>query len=305
MRRLMAIGWALALLVGSARTTHAIVVPLAEPASVGSQLIFYYDTREGFTTFANLGQVGLEPVIVRVEFYGPTFDPTTQPAVNTYILEPFGTRVIDVGALKEGIGLAAQQGIAVASVVNDASEPIHVPSLTGNFTVANLATGSAWGSPAVARSARFEFDGSTVPVGVVVDGVTVVYQSIQPERLTLAAYYDPRTLAPVSAHGNQVIFVNLTNAATKGAFVTPGSTTWEIDVGPHEGGPSTFTTVTVSGVTEFDLVSLVGEAANGGAGGLLFGSREMHIGESRLIFFAQSLGTFGTGYLLPTVPRVF
>lgn len=303
MRRLMAIGWALALLLGSARTTHAIVVPLDQPASVGSQLLFYYDTREGFTTFANLGQVGLEPVTVRIEFYGPTFGVTT--AVQTYILGPLETRVIDVGALKATLGLAAQQGIAVASVVNDASEPINVPSLSGNFTVANLATGSAWGSPAPARSARFEFDGSTVPVGIVVDGNTVAYQSFQPPRLTLAAYYDPRTLAPVSAHGNQVIFVSLKNAATKGAFVTPGSTTWEIDGAGHDGGPPIFTTVTVSGVTEFDLISLVGEAANGAAGGLLFSSSDTPIGESRLVFFVQSLGTFGTGYLLPPVPRVF
>lgn len=305
MQRLIAFGWALALLLGSARTTHAIVVPLDQPASVGSQLIFYYDTRDGFTTFANLGQVGLDEVKVRVEFYGPNFDVDSQPALQVYLLGPLETRVIDIGALKANIGLGAQQGIAVAYVVNDASEPINVPVLSGNFTVANLATGSAWGSPAAARSARFETDGSTPPQGTVVDGITVAYQSFQPPRLTLAAYYDPQTLAPVSAHGNQVIFVSLKNAKTKGAFVTPGSTTWEIDGAGHDGGPPIFTTVTVSGVTEFDLVSLVGEAANGAAGGLLFSSNDTAIGESRLVFFVQSLGTFGTGYLLPPVPRVF
>jgi hypothetical protein len=52
-----------------------------------------------------------------------------------------------------------------------------------------------------------------------------------------------------------------------------------------------------------DLVSLIGEGANGAAGGLLFSTNEVHIDESRLIFFVQSLGTFGTGYLLPPVPR--
>lgn len=305
MRRLMAIGWALALVLGSARTTHSAVTPLVQPASVGSQLIFYYDTRDGFTTFANLGQVGLDPVTVRVEFYGPTFDAASQPAVQAYTLGPLETRVIDVGALKADIGLGAQQGIAVAYVTNDATEPINVPVITGNFTVANLATGSAWGSPAAARSARLEADGSTPPRGTVVDGNTVVYQSIQPERLTLAAYYDPRTLAPVSAHGNQVIFVSFKNATSKGAFLTSGSTSWDIDGAGHDGGPPIFTTVPVSGVTEFDLVSLVGEAANGAAGGLLFSTSDVRGGESRLIFFVQSLGTFGTGYLLPPVPTVF
>lgn len=299
MQRLIAIGWALALLLGSARTTHAVVTPQIQPASVGSQLLFYYDTREGFTTFANLAQIGFEPVTVRVEFYGPTFG---DPAVTSYTLDPFGTRVIDVGALKESIGLAAQQGIAVAFVVTGgAQEPIEDPSLTGNFTVANLATGSAWGAPAAARSARYAIDGALVPLGEVVDGVNIVYQSLQPQTLTLAAYYDPRTLAPVAAHGNQVIFVNLKNAATKGASVTAGSTTWTVDGAGQEGALPIFTTVTVNGVTEMDLVSLVGEAANGGPGRFFFNTADTDIGESRLIFFVQSLGTFGTGYLLPPV----
>jgi hypothetical protein len=244
-------------------------------------------------------------VLVRIEFYGPTFDATTQPAVQGYLLGPFETRVIDVGALKASIGLPAQQGIAVAFAVNDISEPIEYPALSGNFTVANLATGSAWGAPAPARSARIAADGSTPPLGAVVDANQVVYESIQPGLLTLAAYYDPRTLAPVSAHGNQVIFVNLKNATSKGAFVTAGSTAWTIDGAGHGGGPPIFTTVPVSGVVEFDLVSLVGEAANGAAGGLIFSTTDAPIGESRFIFFVQSLGTFGTGYLLPPIPRVF
>ena len=135
----------------------------------------------------------------------------------------------------------------------------------------------------------------------VVDGVNIVYQSLQPQTLTLAAYYDPRTLAPVAAHGNQVIFVNLKNAATAGAFVTAGSTTWTVDGAGQEGALPIFTTVTVSGVTEMDLVSLVGEAANRGPGRFFFNTTDTDLGESRLIFFVQSLGTFGTGYLLPPV----
>ncbi len=303
MRRLMTIGWALALLLTSARTTHAAVTPLVQPANVGSQLIFYYDTRDGFTTFVNLNQVSSGPVSVRVEFYGPSLG--GNPPTQAYNLEPFETRVIDVGALKETIGLPAQQGIAVAYATNEATEPIEYPALSGNFTVANLATGSAWGAPAPARSARIATNGATAPLGAVVDAQQVVYESVQPTLLTLAAYYDPRTLAPVSAHGNQVIFVNLRNATSKGAFVTAGSTAWSIDGAGHGGGPPIFTTVPVSGVVEFDLVSLVGEAANGAAGGLIFSTSDARGDDSRFIFFVQSLGTFGTGYLLPPIPRVF
>ena len=73
----------------------------------------------------------------------------------TFDLAAGAVRVVDIGSFKVTDGLPAQQGIAVASIVNRPNcLPIHNRALQGNFTVANLATGSAWGSPAVGRSAR-------------------------------------------------------------------------------------------------------------------------------------------------------
>jgi hypothetical protein len=74
MGRLAAIGGALVLMLGGAVTTHAVVAPLTQSASVGSQLIYYYDTREGFTTFASISQIGIGPLTVQIDFWGPTFE---------------------------------------------------------------------------------------------------------------------------------------------------------------------------------------------------------------------------------------
>ncbi len=300
MRRLLAIGWFLALALSGARVTYALPVPLEQPHGVGAQLIYYYDARDGFTTFVNLGQVGADEITVRVDFYGPTFQNRFS---KTYTVGPIDVRVIDVGALRATDGLPAQQGIAVASVVNALGKPIAVTpltSLTGNFTVANLATGSAWGSPAAARAAQGIFSGAAPPFGTVVEG-DIGYQRIRPSLLTLAAHYDPRSLAPVSAHGNQVIFITFKDG--EGLDVTSGSTEWTIDGNSRGGQSPIFVTTTVDGVTELDLVSLLGEVANGGPGNLIFSTNEQDFNESRLVFFVQSLGTFGTGYLLPPITR--
>jgi hypothetical protein len=203
--------------------------------------------------------------------------------------------------LKASQGLGAQQGVAFATIVDELGNPIHVSeSLMGNFTVANLATSSAWGGPALGRSARLAADDSEPTDGTVVDGTTVAYQTIQPFLLPLGTYYDPRSLAPVEAHGNQLIFVNFIDSTGVGSPVTSASTTWSILATKGEDGQLVRNTpITVSGVTEFDVVTLFGEGANGSAGGAAFLTADRPAGLSRLIFFVQSLGTFATGYLLP------
>jgi len=206
-------------------------------------------------------------------------------------------RTIDVGSELKAGDIASQQGIVVATVVDESGNALELPFLTGNFTVANLATGSAWGAPAVARSARNASDGSVPERFSVVDGTNVVYQSIQPPRVVLATFYDPRTLAPATVHGSQVIFVNFANNGSAGA-VTEATTKWVIDA--HRANQSLlFDFVTVKGVVDVDLATLLGDDANGAAGGIIFGSDDADVGQSRLIFFAEALGTFGTGYLLP------
>jgi hypothetical protein len=194
--------------------------------------------------------------------------------------------------------------VAVASILNGDGLPVHNRVLQGNFTVANLATGSAWGSPAAGRGAR-DFIGREPPSGTVVDGVSTKYQIIQPDALVLATYYNPQTLAPVADHGNQLIFVNFVDGLGDGvgfsAPLTPASTNWLFFVRRGADGTAVSTQVEVTGITERDLVSVLGAEANGtpGGGGFVRGAGTENA--NRFIFFVQSLGTFGTGYLLPSI----
>jgi len=60
------------------------------------------------------------------------------------------------------------------------------------------------------------------------------------------------------------------------------------------------TTFRASGVTVTDLASVAGPGVNGAPGSIRFSAEPVSGGplETRLIFFAESLGTFGTGYQL-------
>ena len=301
MRTMTAILGTLLLLSTSVMTAHAQLVITEPDLASGSQLIFYYDTREGFTTFVNIRSNVAEPITVQLDVWGPTFDEAAK-LTKTFSFAPFAVRVIDIGALGTTDGLPAQQGIALASILNDSGLPIHVRrGLFGNFTVANLATGSAWGSPAAGRSVRSTADPTAEPAdGTVVTQQGVHYQLIQPNILTLATYYNPETLSPVEDHGNQLIFVNFIDGIGT-APLTAESTTWDVNVTRGADGTPLIGTVDTAGVTERDLVSVLGSEANGASGGGTLTAGEGSVNANRFVFFVQALGTFGTGYLLPSL----
>jgi hypothetical protein len=58
---------------------------------------------------------------------------------------------------------------------------------------------------------------------------------------------------------------------------------------------------TANGVTVTDLASVAGPGVNGAAGSMEFRASNANIDLSRLIYFTEALGTFGTGYLLPPI----
>ena len=297
MRTMTAIVGALFLLVSGAMKTHAQVVITQPDLAAGSQLIFYYDAREGFTTFVNIRNSGGEPLMVQLDVWGAAFQ---SRVIQTFPLAAGAVRVVDIGSLKATAGLEAQVGIAVASIVQALDTPIHTRSLMGNFTVANLTTGSAWGSPAVGRGARNVVNGLEPANGTVVNGTTVVYQIIQPNALALATYYNPQSLAPVEAHGNQLIFVNFKDGVA-GAGLTAASTNWLMIATRGADGTQLSNQFTTIGVNEQDIVGLLGTDANGAPGGGGFIRGDGTANANRFIFFVQSLGTFGTGYLLPNL----
>lgn len=317
----MRLHWLLALLILAVVPTPAGALEkifpgaTARPNNKGDQVIFYYDVREGFATFLNLRNEANSELKVTILYYGPDFTaPFTQnvtlPAVPGKSGAPGtgGVLVIDVGALRAS-GLAATPGVAIATAVDDMGRSIITRGLVGNFTIANLATGSAWGSSAPARSAIIP--PSTTPtdacapkeaapkLGTVVDGSTIVFTPIQPATADLAAYYDPATLAPEAAGGNQLIFLSFVDVPGPVYSAAAAESVWSVAAVRATGETFPSTVVHVTGVKVSNLSSEVGTAVTGSSGAITFSADPRSAPLTRLVFFTETLGTLGTGYLLP------
>ena len=286
----------------------------ARPNVRGDQVIFYYDAREGFTTFINIRNEATAELNVELDFYGPTFttpftETVTLPATNGTNGAPGvgGLMVIDVGALRAS-GLAATPGVAFATVVNATGQPVVSRGLSGNFTVANMATGSAWGSPGAARSAIHPpTPGADAcapkppspTVGSVIDGTSVLLSPIQPTNADLSVYYDPATLPPAAVGGNQLIFVSFVDVPGTTFTVAAAPTHWTFTPVRNTGEGIASGFFNVSGLTVSDLVSVAGPGVNGSSGSILFNADPNPAQLTRLIYFSETIGTFSTGYLLP------
>jgi len=212
---------------------------LSAPQSVGDQVVFYYDTRANFTTFLTIRNMSQDQLTVNVLFYGPTL---STPFSKSVTLAGSALTIIDAGALR-GNGLPAQPGIAFATAVDGSGQAITSGALTGNFTIANLQTGAAFGAAGAARSTLT--DGEHIPnVGSPIDGTHAIFTLIRPSSALLAAYYDPTSLAPVASSGNQLIFLTFEDRYDSNWTAAIGSTTWNVTTTRSSGAEvdaSTFT----------------------------------------------------------------
>jgi hypothetical protein len=266
------------------------------PETTGDQVVFYYDARPDFTTFINLRNTGAEEITASVLFYGPSFSTPFSRAVT---LAAGALTILDVGILR-GNGLPAQTGAAFATIVNATGQPIAQGGLTGNSTVANLLTGSAFGAAGLARTAR-NGDFERPDKGAVI-GDEFRFAPLKADGYLLAAYYDPASLAPVSSSGNQLIFLAFEDEYVPTYRATIGSTTWRAITTRGNGAPVSDTEFTANGVTVTDIASVAGPGVNGSSGSMVLlrgGSPPSR--QSDVVYFTESLGTFGTGYLLPPI----
>ena len=270
----------------------------SEPRGRGDQLVLYYDTREGFTSFLNVANPGGSALDVRLVFYDAALEPRHS---STETIPAGGTRTIDVGGLV-GSRLSRSAGIATATAVDGAGSPVTSGELSGNFTIANLQTLSAWGGPAVGRRAWRREGGGFTPAGAgqTIDGNMVVLEPLGPGALDLAIYYDPTTLEPADRGGNQLISVSFADV-TGGADIVAQPSTWNVSASRNDGTSLPTSTWTAQGVDVSDLVSVVGSGIEGAAGRLEFAA-VAGSASNRMVFFLESLGTFATGYRLPALP---
>ena len=123
---------------------------------------------------------------------------------------------------------------------------------------------------------------------------------VQPAAADLPVYYDPDSLAPAEQGGNQVIFVTFADRVGVPFGVEKITTEWELEAIRDTGVPIDAEPIETGGVAVTDLVALLGSDARGTRGSITFSAEPSAERMTRLVFFTQSLGTFGTGYLLPT-----
>lgn len=271
----------------------------SEPRGRGDQLVFYYDTREGFTSFLNVANPGGSAVDVELSFYDSAL---VARYASTETIPAGGTRTIDVGGLV-GSGLTRSAGIATITAIDGAGLPVTTGMLGGNFTVANLQTQSAWGGPAAGRRAWRRDGGGFVPAGPGqrIDGDVVVLEPLSPEALDLATYYDPATLEPADRGGNQLIFVSFADVVG-GAGIAAQPSTWNVSASRNDGTLLPSVTWMAEGVEVSNLVAVAGAGIEGAAGRLEFVAAPGSAA-NRMVFFLESLDTFATGYRLPALPE--
>jgi hypothetical protein len=316
MRWIHALGLIAVLLITAPTVGAETIFPgsINRPNTKGDQVIFFYDVRDGFTTFLGLRNEAASEIHVQVLFYDANFDaPFTQTVTIPFAAGKSGApgtggiAVIDVGALRAS-GLPAGAGVAFATVVDDSGHPIVTRGLSGNFTIANSATGSAWGSPGAARNAIHPSSGTTtcvtdkppnVPLGTVIDGSDPLFTPIQPANADLATYYNPDTLAPAAIGGNELIFISFVDVPGTTYTATATATAWTAAALKSTGEQLPAASIDVNGVLVSDLASVIGPGVSGSSGAVTFTAPPRSAPLTRLIFFSESLGTFGTGYLLP------
>lgn len=282
----------------SAGTTPGAPTPVAPSGSTahsrGDQLLAYFDARDGFTSFVGIANTGAEPLLVRVDVRGADL----RLALSwRETLAATTTRTIDVGALRAS-GLGAEPGLLLVTAIDGTGAAIASDALAGNFTVAHLDRGAAWGAAAIPRRARVAATGAAAPGGTIIDGATVVLETIRPSAVELAAYHAPATLDRHEVGGNQVIFASFDDVAGAAPEVVPAAMRWVVDAVRQDGAAIEAAALDTSGVEVTHLEELLGADAADAPGRLELVARTPSA-DNRLVFFAQSLGSFATGYLLP------
>jgi hypothetical protein len=265
------------------------------PAARGDQVLAVYDARDEATTFLNLSNAGAGDLTLEIALYGPDLDLC---AVRRTVVPAGGTRTLDVASLRED-RLPAATGLAIATAIDNAGRPVTSGALGGTFTIADLATGAAWGAPALARSARRAAGGTLPPPGTPIDGDSVRLERLEPPALDLAAYYGP---AAISAQGGATSLISISFDDGAGAPIEPIAmpTRWRLRAWRGDGAVVANAEIERSGVAVDDLPVLLGPEAASTAGRARLTASGPRAA-NRAVFFVQSLGGFASGYALPAV----
>jgi hypothetical protein len=262
---------------------------IGEPLAAGDQLIFFFDTRAPRVTFVNVSNPAGTAITLEVLI----------PAAGVRDVIELGAlanQVIDPTALAPG-----QRGLFVVTpiVAPGDHRPVVPPApLLGNYTLANLELGSAFGGNALAR--RAVNGAELASPGTIVDGVGIRYQRIDPGQLAIPVYYNPATLGPPELDGNRLLLGAFVDQYDDGQFSLAARVgNVEARFFDREGIEVAAASVLLAGeVLDIDLETLAGKPLDSSGKVFLRFSPRATSGNF-LGLFAQTLETFGAGGVLP------
>jgi hypothetical protein len=278
---------------------------VATPGTTGDQLLFFYDATAGRSPFLVVSNLSPAALTLEVAWYPQ--DLGRRLATQRQTLAIGGNVILDPSQVE---GVSGNAGITVVTPIVEGSEgrPV-VPQpvndtlasaasgpLAGGFTLADLATGAAFGQNPLARIA-VTADGKRAAPGSIVDGTTVRYQRIAPDALVIPFYFNPST-------------AGFTNRAILGAFadryapeifsIGPASADLGYGLIDAAGADVASGSLTVTGVS-FTTVQELGDATPlTSSGKVVFGTTSPLADDANLLgLMSQSLGTFSVGQGLP------
>ena len=281
------------------------------PDVVGDQLIFFYDARSGRTPFLSFSNPASSGINVDVAFYDAGLDSRISElscsldAASNLLIDPTASTPPATCTVVAGAGAASgNAGLAVITpVAGSGSTQAVVPPapLTGNFTLANLTLGSAFGENAFGRLA-VNGDGSKAAAGQNVDGSTVRYQRFTPAVLMVPVYFNPNTLGAPENDGNRVILAEFNDQYGARFDVTPLSDSPMAVFFTNGGQQLTSQAVSVTGVLLSNLQEVSGGVTFNSSGKAFFTVSPG--GGNAFGIFSQSQGTFASGQRMPAVDAV-
>ena len=274
---------------------------LGTPGTSGDQLIFFYDATASRTPFLVVSNLAPGALTLEIAWYSQ--DLSRRLATQFEVIESDGNRIFAPSQLPAATGNA---GIAVVTPVRATGDaiPIVPPALPGfaggalfgGYTLADLASNSAFGESPLARLA-VDASGDRASAGAVVDGTAVRFQRFAPTLLVVPFYFDPRSAG----------FVNRLTLATfaddygpNGFAIAPTTTDLDFRFADAGGDIVADGGVRVSGVYLNDVQSIAGAGKLTGSGKASFiFDGELPSGVNLFGIISQSLGTFAVGQRLP------
>ncbi|HYC22895.1 MAG TPA: hypothetical protein VEI94_09330 [Candidatus Bathyarchaeia archaeon] len=284
---------------------------ISTPLASGDQLIFFYDARTGRTPFLSFSNPASSGINVDVAFYDAGLDSRISElscslgAASNLLIDPTASTPPAACTVVTGAGAAnGNAGLAVITPVSGSgsTQAVVPPApLTGNFTLANLTLGSAFGENAFGRLA-VNGDGSKATAGQNVDGNAVRYQRFTPAVLMVPVYFNPNTLGAPENDGNRVILAEFNDQYGARFDVTPLSDSPTATLFTNVGHQLSSQTLSVTGVLLSNLQEVSGNAAFGSSGKAFFTVNPG--GGNAFGIFSQSQGTFASGQRMPAVDAV-